>query len=219
MTRPQNPYIAGNPISDQDRFIGRTDVMRETQRILRNPNTNAIVLYGQRRIGKTSILLRLAKDLPHEEYCPVYFDLQDKAAAPLGDVLYQLAQTIATAANVDLPDRSHFDGDGHFFRDEFLPTAAKQATPRSLVLLFDEFDVLDLPQESQAGSAFFPYLRAWMAQAQEVKFVFVLGRRPEELSTDTLATFKATQSDQVTLINLNSGFELDKGRESKVISA
>ena len=49
MTRPQNSYIAGNPISDQDRFIGRADVMRETLRVLRNPNTNAIVLHGSGR--------------------------------------------------------------------------------------------------------------------------------------------------------------------------
>ncbi|MEM7539580.1 MAG: AAA-like domain-containing protein, partial [Chloroflexota bacterium] len=201
MNRPQNPYIAGNPINDQDRFIGRADVMRETLRVLRNPNTNAIVLHGQRRIGKTSILLRLEKDLAGEDYAPTYFDLQDKAAMPLGDVLFQLAQSIAAVINMSLPDRTQFDIDGEFFRKQFLPDAAEHAAPRSLVLLFDEFDVLDLPQEGQAGSAFFPYLRAWMAQALDVKFVFVLGRRPEELSTDTLATFKGTQSRRVSLVN------------------
>lgn len=109
MNRPQNPYIAGDPISEQDRFIGRADVMRETLRVLRNPNTNALVLHGQRRIGKTSILLRLAKDLAGDDYCPVYFDLQDKAAAPLSDVLYQLAQFIAQATHTLLPERRHFD--------------------------------------------------------------------------------------------------------------
>ena len=75
-----------NSINDQDRFIGRADVMRETLRVLRNPNTNAIVLHGQRRIDRTSILLRLEEDWVGEDYAPIYFDLQDKATMPLGDV-------------------------------------------------------------------------------------------------------------------------------------
>ncbi|MEM7539749.1 MAG: tetratricopeptide repeat protein, partial [Chloroflexota bacterium] len=213
MTRTQNPYIAGNPINDQDRFIGRADVMRETLRVLRHSNTNAIVLHGQRRIGKTSILLRLEKDLAgdelgEEQSSPVYFDLQDKAAMQLGDVLYQLAQSIAVVIAMTLPDHTQFDADGEFFRKQFLSDAAKHAAPRKLVLLFDEFDVLDSPQKGQAGSAFFPYLRTWMAQAQYVKFVFVLGRRPEELSTATLATFKGTRNRRVSLVNQNETIDI-----------
>lgn len=201
MTRLRNPYIAGNPISDQDRFIGRSDILRETIRVLRNPSTNAIVLHGQRRIGKTSVLLRLQKDLTSREYCPVYFDLQDRASMALNEVLYQLAQTIATAAGMDLPARNCFDPEGNFFLREFLPSAVSQVEPRTLVFLFDEFDVLDLPQEGQAGSVFFPYMRTWMAQVRNIQFVFVLGRRPEELSTDTLATFKGTMSRRISLIS------------------
>ncbi|MEM7537915.1 MAG: hypothetical protein AAF639_37440 [Chloroflexota bacterium] len=131
MTRPQNPYIAGNPINDQDRFIGRADVMRETLRVLRNPNTNAIVLHGQRRIGKTSILLRLDKDLAGEDYAPTYFDLQDKATMPLGDVLFQFAQSIAAVIHMTLPDRTQFDTDGEFFRKQFLPDSAEYTLPRN----------------------------------------------------------------------------------------
>ncbi len=52
-----NPYIAGNPVGDSETFIGKMDVLSEVNRLLENPNANAIILYdGQRRIGKTSIL-------------------------------------------------------------------------------------------------------------------------------------------------------------------
>ncbi len=57
MAIPLNPYVAGNPVGDSPAFAGRADVLREVLRILRRPQDNAIVLYGQRRIGKTSILL------------------------------------------------------------------------------------------------------------------------------------------------------------------
>ncbi len=202
MTLPSNPYIAGDPVSGQARFIGRADVLRDVLRALRNPNTNALLLFGQRRIGKTSVLLQLESALSTAgEYTPVYFDLQDKAALPLADVLYQLAQRIASIVGVPLPPSERFDPNGDFFRDTFLPEAAQRAAGKSLVLLFDEFDVLDLPQQEQAGAAFFPYLRAWMAQAERVQFVFVLGRRPEDLSTDTLAAFKAVRSRHVSLMS------------------
>ncbi len=47
---PINPYIAGNPVGGGKAFIGRADVLREVVRVLRSPNENALVLYGQRRL-------------------------------------------------------------------------------------------------------------------------------------------------------------------------
>jgi len=48
---PLNPYIAGNPVGDSPAFVGRVDVLREVLRVLRRPQDNAIVLYGQRRFS------------------------------------------------------------------------------------------------------------------------------------------------------------------------
>jgi hypothetical protein len=52
MATPLNPYVAGNPVGDSPAFIGRADVLREVLRVLRRPQDNAIVLYGQRRKGR-----------------------------------------------------------------------------------------------------------------------------------------------------------------------
>jgi hypothetical protein len=51
MPTPINPYVAGNPVGDSPAFIGRADVLREVLRVLCRPQDNAIVPYGQRRIG------------------------------------------------------------------------------------------------------------------------------------------------------------------------
>lgn len=84
----QNPYIAGNPVGNTGSFVGRADVKREVLRVLRNPNQNTLVLFGQRRIGKTSILQYLESNLSNDKlYHPVYFDLQDKASYSLSRVL------------------------------------------------------------------------------------------------------------------------------------
>ncbi len=196
-----NPYIAGNPIKGEVGFYGRDDIFRSVMQVLRHPNSNALVLFGQRRIGKTSVLLQLERQLDaNGEYTPVYFDLQDKAAKSLTEVLYELAQRIATKVNQPLPDRKSFDQAGEYFRNTFLPLAAVAAAPGGIVLLFDEFDVLDSPDSERAGQEFFPYLRDWMSAIQRVKFVFVIGRRPEDLSTKTMSTLKGVGATRVSLL-------------------
>src|SRR5574341_1529285 len=54
MTLPANPYIAGAPLRGEKGFFGRQDTLDWVQQELRNPQTNALVLFGQRRIGKTA---------------------------------------------------------------------------------------------------------------------------------------------------------------------
>lgn len=204
---PLNPYIAGPPVSDPNAFFGREEVFRDVMHMLRNPHNNAIVLYGQRRIGKTSVLLQLKNRLAEQgEFTPIYFDLQDKAAKALSEVLYELAHQIASVTGQDMPNRSLFDDNGEFFRNVFLPAAATAKGTGGLVLLFDEFDVLEdqkVTIGNQAGQAFFPYLRTWMAEQQKVKFYIVIGRRPEELSTNAISAFKGVRASRISLLRKN----------------
>jgi tetratricopeptide (TPR) repeat protein len=200
--RPVNPYIVGNPIKAQASFFGRQDIFREVLQVLRQRDSNAIVLYGQRRIGKTSVLLQLEKQLAHDgEFTPVYFDLQDKAAKSLPEVLFELSQHISKVTGQAAAKSSDFNSTSDYFRSIFLPEVAQKVATGGLILLFDEFDVLDSPMQTQASEAFFPYLRAWMADVQKVKFVFVIGRRPEDLSVRTMSTFKGIQSTRVSFLS------------------
>ncbi len=197
-----NPYIAGNPVRGQSHFVGRSDILGEVLRLLRNPNANAIALYGQRRIGKTSILFQLEQRLAESgNYLPVYFDLHDKADLPLAQILYRLAGQIARYVDSPPIIQSDFDAEGTFFHSVFLPQAIKQ-TQKQLILLFDEFDVLDRPYKGQVGATFLPYLRRWMAGAYQVHFILAMGRRPEDLSARMLNAFKQVQSHHVSLMEL-----------------
>ena len=202
MAIPINPYVAGNPVGNSPAFIGRADVLREVVRVLRRPQDNAIVLYGQRRIGKTSILQHLAAQLPKEgPYRPVYFDLQDKAAKPLGDVLRELAREIAHTLGLLAPDLG--DDVETAFRQTWLPAILSNLPPGSmLVLLFDEFDVLADAKAEQAAAAFFPYLRSLMASdPQRLKFVFVIGRKVDDLANIALSLFKGIPAQRVSLLS------------------
>lgn len=211
MPIPLNPYIAGNPVGNTPAFVGREDVLRETLRVLASPSQNAITLYGQRRIGKTSILQYLAARLPEEgNYRAVYFDLMDKAALPLGRVLADLARTIAERLGLPAPNFQEEAEVERTFRQAWLPdTLRNLAEGQSLVLLFDEFDVLADPGSGQAASAFFPYLRDLLAlDPQHLQFVFVLGRNMADLSSIALSLFRGTPSRRVSLLTQKDTYRL-----------
>lgn len=209
MSIPVNHYVAGNPVGDSPAFVGRADILREVIRVLRRPQDNAIVLYGQRRIGKTSILQNLAVWLPRlGPYRPVYFDLQDKAALPLNRVLRELACTVAHA--LSRPDPDLGSDPETAFREEWLPTVLRRLPPgASLVLLLDEFDVLTDPQVEQAAKAFFPYLRGLLTSNPErLQFVFVIGRNVDDLTNIALSLFKGTPARRVSLLSREDTAEL-----------
>jgi tetratricopeptide (TPR) repeat protein len=202
-----NPYVAGNPLRDKSAFVGRADIVRDINQMLRHPDEKVMVLYGQRRIGKSTILLQIEQQLQDKrDFTPVFFDLQDKASSPLPEILYKLGQVIADRLNQPLPARSRFDPEGDYFRNELLPQALRAAAPGGLVLLFDEFDVLDDPkdQENDASKDFFPFLKELISDPVKLKFLFVIGRRPDDLRTKTLSAFKAARSTKVSLLDRES---------------
>jgi hypothetical protein len=199
---PINPYIAGSPVGDSSAFIGRREILNEVRRILSNPNQNAMTLFGQRRIGKTSLLQYLERTLPVEgSFQTVYFDLEDRAAKPLDDVLTELAQTIAS--KLGLPYPAITQNVQQVFQNKWLLRVLSNLPKgQSLVLLFDEFDVLADPQGGQAARDFFPYLRhLLMLDRQRLQFVFVLGRNIGDLNQIALSLLKGMPDRRVSLFD------------------
>lgn len=203
---PINPYVAGNPVGGTDTFFGREDVLKKLLGMLRNPSENAITLFGQRRIGKTSILQELLRQLPTKgAYAPVYFDLQDKASWSLNRVLFDLARTISVQLRMMPPQLEAFEADEDYYRNIFLPEVFKKLGDKNtLILLLDEFDVLDNATENQAALAFFPYVRQLLNMGEnKQKFVFVIGRKPEDLSNFALSIFKGVSTQRISLLERN----------------
>ena len=73
-----NPYKSGEPVRDPELFFGRHDLLR---RILNALHQNSIMISGERRIGKTTLLYRLAAELraaddPEWVFLPVMVDME-----------------------------------------------------------------------------------------------------------------------------------------------
>lgn len=99
--RKFNPYVAGRPIFDAGLFYGREPLI---QKILQTVHNNSLLLHGERRIGKTSLLHQIerrlvALDDPVYTFHPVYVDLQgtpeDKLFATLADQIFEVLQPLA----------------------------------------------------------------------------------------------------------------------------
>jgi tetratricopeptide (TPR) repeat protein len=148
-----NPYVAGAPVLDEELFFGRDALI---DRILQTIHNNSLLLFGERRIGKTSIQHHLKKRLlelqdPVYDFYPVYVDLQgtpeDRFFATIAeDVFHQLA------GQVEVPDRPSFEDEKeeYSYRDlvRDLRGVIRQLEDNSerkvkLVLLIDEVDELN----------------------------------------------------------------------------
>ncbi len=166
-----SPYIVGNPVDRPEMFYGRTRIMERIKRQL-GSEANVILLEGNRRTGKTSILKQLGKPGALPEWIPVYCSFQDaegddrSGGITTRNVFRLLARTIGWAlydAGVktwipDLPDRDParpfklafraalnraFAGDHIFETFELYVEAALQAAgPKRVLLMLDEFDKL-----------------------------------------------------------------------------
>ena len=76
--RKFNPYTASRPIVDPEGFFGREDLLSN---ILNTVHTNHVMIHGERRIGKTSLLHQIQRRLsqlddPDYRLIPLYVDLE-----------------------------------------------------------------------------------------------------------------------------------------------
>ena len=200
----QNPYVAGNSVGRRASFVGREDVLRWVERMVRQEAQSAILLFGQRRIGKTSVLERLAELLPSRIRCrTVYFDLQDRASDPLDEVVAALAQRVYAALGRGAPPLRTTAGYARTFQERGLPELlGGLKADETLVLLLDEFDVLADPKGAQASKAFFPYLRGLMeVDPRRLCFVFAIGRDVGDLTIDARTLFRKAEQRRISLLD------------------
>jgi hypothetical protein len=144
-----NPFSTGEAVSGTE-FVGREDIMRRLKDALASPtHERPRLVYGIRRIGKTSILKQLISDLHRngQHYC-VYFSAEDRSESDTTtNFLMALSRKMRDTLPNALRDRLAFRRDD--FRED--PYAAFEAFvgslddvrgQRRILLVLDEFDQL-----------------------------------------------------------------------------
>jgi len=146
-----NPYVAGAPVREDEMFFGRSELI---DRILQTIHNNSLLIYGERRIGKTSIQHQIKKRLnelddPLYDFQPVYVDLQGTPETHFFQTIAEdIFQELAPVLGGLRPGKD-VAGD-YSFRDfvsdvRAVLKALKKRTSKKvrLVLLIDEVDELN----------------------------------------------------------------------------
>jgi len=213
MTKLLNPYIAGAPILESSMFFGREDVFGWIERSLAGKYVdNILVIHGQRRVGKTSVLKQIPNYLD-EKYIQVFFDLQGRLNTTLDRFLYWIArETYRTLQNeIDLdipkPNQQKISDNPEYLIAEYFPAIQKKLSDRVLLLTFDEFDTLtrDDIQESLAGPLI-AYLRRLMA-LDGLNFIFSIGssgNQLENMQASYTDFFKAALYRKISFLDQES---------------
>ncbi|MDX1520608.1 MAG: ATP-binding protein, partial [Anaerolineae bacterium] len=185
-----NPYIAGSPVKNPTMFFGRDDVYAWLRQHLRGRyQDNIIVLYGERRSGKTSVLYQMGEQLGDDTYVPVLLDLQSMSLEGVDGFLWEMARKIVLALRgvegvplLDRPARRDFEGNAfQQFEEGFLPPILAALGNRRLLLMFDEANRLEEKIESgDLPATAVNYLRSLVQHSNRVNFIFSIGNRVEE---------------------------------------
>jgi len=187
-----NPYVVGTPLQPgSPLFIGRDDVIAFIQENLAAAHRNNLVLIGQRRTGKSSLLKQLPARLG-EAYVPVYLDGQALGLDPgLPNFFLSLATEIAFALEdrglpVAPPEPGDFaNSPAAVFEREFLGDVRAAIGDRHLLILLDEFEELEAAvRRGNLDPSIFGFLRHLVQHSENLSVIFCGTRRLEELAAD-----------------------------------
>ncbi|MDB9459242.1 ATP-binding protein, partial [Dolichospermum circinale CS-545/17] len=196
MNNPQhqiNPYIIGSVIHEPDKFFGRQSLFDFIKDNLQQ-NTPLILLYGQRRIGKSSVLKQIPQKISYSEdqFIFIDFDIQvfvgDNQKHPINQIVHCLAKRIGeeienslTTIPITIPTAEDIEDDPTIFHKYFLTQIYNILGEKKLVLLLDEFDVLS-EANNEGNVEFFGLINNWLSKWPERLFIIpVLGRHLKEL--------------------------------------
>jgi ABC-type branched-subunit amino acid transport system substrate-binding protein len=220
MNNPQyqrNPYIIGSVIDEPDKFFGRQSLFDFIKYNLQQ-NTPLILLYGQRRIGKSSVLKQIPQKISEDQFVFIDFDLQvfvgGNQKHPINQILHYLAQRIGeeienslTTIPITIPTAEDIEDDTTIFHGDFLTQIYNILGEKKLVLLLDEFDVLS-EVNNEGNVEFFRLINNWLSKWPERLFIIpVVGRHLKELP-NLLSLLRESPYKEISFLDKDSAEEL-----------
>lgn len=190
--RIPNPYVVGTPLQSDKVFFGRKKVLDfAVENLSAGEQNNALIFFGQRRIGKSSLLYRIQDSALKTDFLFVYIDCQGFADADTGKLLYRICESIQSAASknqiaLEAPDLEKFKANTFIELDSYLNKTERALESKKLVLMFDEYEYLEYKVKDGSVSAeIFNKLRNLMQHRNKnIAFIFVGTHRLQELTSN-----------------------------------
>ncbi len=195
ITQPvQNPYVIGDPV-EGDLFVGRDDIMRQLQELwLMGNHLQSVVIYGHRRMGKTSILKNVAQVLGSGLRVSYVNLLKSAGADNLSDVLLAISDQVAATLAIPPPRDADMTNSPARSFERFLRRATNSlADGEGLIIALDEFEKIEeLIEAGKLEASFMAYLRGLVQDSPKVGFAFAGLHTLQEMSADYFQPFFAS---------------------------
>lgn len=183
-----NPYVVGRPLTGASAalYVGRDDVFAWLEEnLVGTARPNALLLYGRRRIGKTSTLYQITEgergrglrqgDRPLRT---AYIDLQRLAGRPTDEWLRRLARDICNRVNTSMLARSVPDspvaGESAYAVFERCLDRLEQTLPADHLILLAVDELEEIRAGIDAGTLspdVLPFLRSQIQHRERIVFL------------------------------------------------
>ncbi|WP_366925038.1 ABC transporter substrate-binding protein [Anabaena sp. AL09] len=157
-------------------------------------------MYGQRRIGKSSVLKQIPKKISINEFVFINFDFQQTEQLSTSEILRLIAigiiEELCTNQEFLFHLAENIQTNIEIFSRDFLPEVYKQIGNKKLVFLWDEFDILsETNTESNSDTEnFCAYITQLLERNTKLFIILVLGghlsKLPKLLSLLRQAPYK-----------------------------
>ncbi|MDD2482103.1 MAG: AAA family ATPase, partial [Lutispora sp.] len=179
----ENTYPTA-PIDDENKFFGRKAIIQRIKDCLYDESDRTtFLIYGLRRVGKTS-LLNHVEYIMKDRFYPIQCDCQSVFDANnTGQLVYQLfveriadGLTYDYGINIDMPSEEAFDRSPLRELNRFFVNVERKIGDKSLLLLIDEFDeVVKKVEDGVYSHELFDFIRTKMQHSAKTRFIIAGG--------------------------------------------
>ena len=188
--KERNPY-SPNAVAVREQFQGREDVLQQLKELWIGEEVQSTLIYGQRRIGKSSLIHNAAHRF-NAEVKIAYLNLQilgspNSEEQAVSEFLLAITDSIAEVTAIKPPlDKEMLEQPYEAFRS-YLAIVEEQLK-ESLIIALDEFESLPiLIREGKLPDTFPDYLQECISA--KIGFVVIAGHSPEEMFRTYLKNF------------------------------
>ena len=206
-----NPFVFGQPIEETETnlFVGRRDTVKEIEiSLLGGEQKPALVLWGPRRMGKTSVLLQLPR-LLGPEFVSAFVDVQAvQVRESLPGFIYSITASAARSlrrsglAIEAVPVTDLQSNPFTAFSAWLEQVEAALAHNKHLLLCLDEFERLDATiREGGLPKELMDEIRHIIQHHPRIVLLFAGSHRPDELELNWPDTLISTKMIRVSYLS------------------
>ena len=193
-----NPFEVGKPIKTASLFYGRDDIFEFiSQNLASSTQSRTLVLHGQRRTGKTSILYQVLGGRLGTGFVPVLVDMQELALSinSTADLFIEFTEKICRAAQrsgieVARPDETAFERSPARAFNRFLDELEERLNGKKMLLMIDEFEILEEKiNQKKLEADVLSYVRSMIQHRDYLAFLFTGTHKLEQMSKDYWSIF------------------------------